>query len=745
MSFVEPPDGPGLPDALRARYRSPSCLGTGATSSVFRAWDSDLDRPVVVKVLRRSADADPELDRRFLREAKILAALKHPRIIGILDHGVESGRAYLVYPWEEGTSADNVLGSRGPLAPGWCLKLGLELLEGLSVVHGAGIVHRDLKPGNVLLRADGSQIMDFGLARPLDRSTLTTPGTFVGTFVYAAPEQILLQPVDPRDDLYALGVILYEACTGQLPFGREESLAQFVHRQLNEMPEPPSRLVSHLPTALSVLIMKLLAKQREDRPVSARQALSQLRSIGGIVMPDRLLPAAGHVGPAEPPGLTRTAGPSTAVVPAREARTLAGDAVPMAPRPGAARNRFERHRLLVCTVVALLGASILGATLRPARTVSADPKRSPSTRVATAPAPEPLNFRFELGADLRPVGIRFETDRDVLSRIRWEPGRPGTDGPWQGPTRSHRLELKEVEPEGGLGGRMFRVAFKSGDGVETASRAYPGQPLASLFSTLFERSWRSDLYRKMAGGAGARNSGRLDPDALRRWLVSLELQPTLETLTWTSEDLLRVGWTSTARQADAVSFHLFELAEKLSGAAWQARRAGHALPALLDGVERLAPTTPSSPVRPPTRTIEVLGAPVVLDWTSLIPPGLPSARDRGELVRTVPGPLPEPSGRWVVAARLSGDSWVGVSVTSGPRAKKSGPTRLRQELCLYPDPAVPDRTVAVEVPLCPCLRALPSLAFTLKLGSSREANRLSRVRLESLRLVDRTERPDGVR
>jgi predicted ATPase/predicted Ser/Thr protein kinase len=258
---------------LNERYRLDAEIGRGGLGVVYRAHDTLLDRDVAVKVLSATT-LSAESRARLLREAQAAARLNHPNIVSVYDAGEAKGVPFIVMELVEGES----LHSRRPQALEEILSIVRQVCAALEHAHAYSIVHRDLKPENVLIAPDGcAKLMDFGLARTV-ASRLTTEGTIVGTVFYLAPEQALGQEIDGRADLYALGVLLYELTTGQLPFTGDDMLA-VISQHLHAPVVPPSTHNAAIPPALDALIVQLLSKQPEDRPASAaevQQALDDL-------------------------------------------------------------------------------------------------------------------------------------------------------------------------------------------------------------------------------------------------------------------------------------------------------------------------------------------------------------------------------------------------------------------------------------------------------------------------------------
>ncbi len=224
-------------------------IGRGGMSTVHRATDTVLGRPVAVKVLLAAlAESDPTHIERFKREARAVAALHHPAVVKIYDTGVDEDRHFLVMEYVDGRSLDEVLRDGRPLEPRQAVKIAAQVGEALAAAHRAGILHRDIKPANVMLASDGEvKVLDFGIARPLQEATLTQPASAMGTAAYMAPERIRGRPGDERSDVYALGCVLCAMLTGHPPFMAAENVA-VLHQQLHAEPlSPPVARRQHQP------------------------------------------------------------------------------------------------------------------------------------------------------------------------------------------------------------------------------------------------------------------------------------------------------------------------------------------------------------------------------------------------------------------------------------------------------------------------------------------------------------------
>lgn len=260
-------DGPptGRP-VLGGRYRLDGLLGAGGMADVHRAEDLRLNRPVAVKVFRPGTDPDGE--RRFRSEAQTLANLRHPGLVAVHDFAVEGGRAYLVMELVDGpTLADEL--RREPYDAESATRVGLELAQVLAYVHGEGVVHRDVKPSNVLVDRDGRmRLADFGIARLVDSSGLTSVDDAVGTMPYLAPEQVRGDPVGPPADVYALGLVLLESLSGRRVFPGDDWAS--AERRLDRPPAIPAGLPEPLRGTLRAMTDPDPRRRPDAREVAER-------------------------------------------------------------------------------------------------------------------------------------------------------------------------------------------------------------------------------------------------------------------------------------------------------------------------------------------------------------------------------------------------------------------------------------------------------------------------------------------
>jgi serine/threonine protein kinase len=307
--FLEPAQEPDELGRL-GRFRILAVLGQGGMGVVFRAEDTHLQRVVALKTMLPEAGRSPRARERFLREAHSIAAVQHEHIVPIHDASEVKDIPYLMMPLLQGQSLDEYLGKPGkqplpgqggadggPAAPlllsqAEVLRIGQEMAAGLAAAHAAGVVHRDVKPSNVWLEGERRKVrlLDFGLARPeCADDLLTQPGAIVGTPAYMAPEQAAGLEVDARSDLFSLGCVLYQLCTGRSAFQRATHLATLDAVRFEETPSPRA-LNPEVSEALSALVLKLLAKDPKARPASAGEVRDTLARLGQGEQPTITLP-----------------------------------------------------------------------------------------------------------------------------------------------------------------------------------------------------------------------------------------------------------------------------------------------------------------------------------------------------------------------------------------------------------------------------------------------------------------------
>jgi len=389
-------------------YRIDAPIGRGGMGVVFRASHVTLGRAVALKVLRDDDDPDPERIARFVREARLVAALSHPGIVGIYDAGVVAGTAYLAMEWVEGRSLRDAIRA-GDLTLSARIHIARTLAESIAFAHEHGIIHRDLKPGNVMLDARGSpKLLDFGLAKRVVRSVPPGPLTFatrddvvIGTMSYMAPEQMISMDVDGRADQFSWAVTAYELILGnhprtttgdeRFPFTPAKSL---------------SAVVPGVPPALAGVIARALAAQRAARFDSMRDLLAAWPDVPGAPLAARDVPTVVDRAPA-----------GAAAAPPRHgfAVFLASTALVVVLGVGAALVFYLRSRVPGPAQGGDAGSPDAAITSAPSvgPLATADPSDAASTPDAPGPkrdasAAQPGDPRFFVASDLRVEGMPLE-------------------------------------------------------------------------------------------------------------------------------------------------------------------------------------------------------------------------------------------------------------------------------------------------------------------------------------------------
>jgi serine/threonine-protein kinase len=257
-------------------------LGRGGMGQVYRARDPRLDREVAIKVLADTLSQEPGYLERFRREARAVAKLNHPNIVQVYDFGEQGDLTYLVMPLIPGGTLRDLLAQRRKLPLTEALSLAEQVASALQYAHERGLIHRDVKPANILLSAEGRALLsDFGIVRLVQKdeasASLTRMGAFVGSPEYAAPEMVTGGRVDQRVDIYALGVMLFQMLTGQLPFAAPTPMALLM-MQTQQQPPSLRSLNPAIPPAVEVVVLKALAKKPEDRYQTAAALMNDLRA-----------------------------------------------------------------------------------------------------------------------------------------------------------------------------------------------------------------------------------------------------------------------------------------------------------------------------------------------------------------------------------------------------------------------------------------------------------------------------------
>ncbi len=258
------------------RYQIVRHLARGGMAEVYLARDLLLDRPVALKVLFPEFATDRSFVERFRREARSAANLNHPNIVSIYDWGEEEGTYFIVMEYVDGLTLRDVIRRQGPLMASRAAEIGADIAGALHFAHVGGVVHRDVKPGNVLITTSQVKVTDFGIARAGDPSeSLTQAGAVMGTATYFSPEQAQGHAVDPRTDVYSLGVVLFEMVTGRPPFTGDNPVS-IAYQHVREDPGPPSQYNPDVPPVFDAIVGKAMAKNRANRYSSAEELRADL-------------------------------------------------------------------------------------------------------------------------------------------------------------------------------------------------------------------------------------------------------------------------------------------------------------------------------------------------------------------------------------------------------------------------------------------------------------------------------------
>ena len=269
-------------ETFAGRYDVKEVLGVGGMGMVFKAHDRELDETVAIKTLKPDyVGRDSTALERFKSEIRLARKISHRNVVRTHDLGESAGVYYITMEFVEGKSLKDLIKARGRLPVPATLTIGKQLCRALEVAHEQGVIHRDIKPQNLVVEADGVlKVMDFGIARLAQRkSGVTEAGMVIGTPEYMAPEQLMGDEIDARADLWSAGVVLYECLTGSLPFNADSPIV-LVTRVLEETPPKPRLIVPEVPRELSDLVMRVLSKDRDQRPRTADELHDLLAAIG---------------------------------------------------------------------------------------------------------------------------------------------------------------------------------------------------------------------------------------------------------------------------------------------------------------------------------------------------------------------------------------------------------------------------------------------------------------------------------
>lgn len=264
---------------LGNRYKIIEKLGGGGMAEVFKGLDTLLDRQVTIKILREQYTSDDDFVRKFRREAQAVARLSHPNIVSIYDVGIDDNIQYLVMEYVDGFNLKEYIQTKGSLSEEEVIDIGIQICDALEHAHNNQIVHRDIKPHNILITNSGKvKVTDFGIARAVTEATITYNGGLIGSVHYISPEQAKGELTEYKSDIYSAGVVLYEMATGKVPFEGESPITVAI-KHIQETPQKPSQIKSDILEELENIILKAMARDKEQRFNSAGEMKNHLERI----------------------------------------------------------------------------------------------------------------------------------------------------------------------------------------------------------------------------------------------------------------------------------------------------------------------------------------------------------------------------------------------------------------------------------------------------------------------------------
>ncbi|HRW36347.1 MAG TPA: protein kinase [Aquihabitans sp.] len=502
-----PPSSPTGSDAdplagrlLAGRYRLERPIASGGMAQVWEALDQLLARRVAVKVLHPHLARDASFVERFRAEAVAAARLSHPSIVSVYDTCSEDGIEAIVMELVSGTTVRADLDEHGPMRLPAVLAIGTQVADALGAAHAAGLVHRDVKPANILLSADGRVLVaDFGIAKAAEAHDLTAAGAMVGTAKYLAPEQVEDGPIDGRADLYALGVVLYEALAGEPPFVGDTDASTALAR-LHREPRPLRDLRPEVPEPVAAVVHQAMQRDRSHRFASAAAMRAALLAAGAE--PARApgfaaAAAASAEAPVAAPAATATPPPPPPAPPARPTPPVAAPAPAPEPRPTDRPRRWPAALALV--VVALIAAGAVVA-LRPG------PAGSAPLAIGSAAAFDP------------PPGDGTEHDDQAAFAIDDDPTTAWTSESYRDPVT--------IAGKGGVGLVLTLDATGRVDGIDVQSAE--GGWDASVYATTGDRpadlaGWGEPLAATTSASSGttALRFRAVEADAVLVWFTRL--------------------------------------------------------------------------------------------------------------------------------------------------------------------------------------------------------------------------------
>jgi serine/threonine protein kinase len=392
---------------LSGRYRLEAKLGSGGMSTVYLARDQTLDRQVAVKVMHREMSEQADQLERFRQEARSVAKFSHPNVVSVIDAGEDGGHPYIVFEYVEGETLKQRISRNGALDPQEAIAYAIEIARGLSVAHARNMVHRDIKPQNILIDAEGrAKLTDFGISRQLEQDGMTATGRVLGTTDYVAPEQAMGRKVDPRTDIYSLGVVLYEMLVGQVPFAAESQVGVAMKHVNEELPDVQRRRPD-VSAAVALVVERATTKDPAERYQQVGEMIDDLSTALEV--------EAARAG--------STTGEATSVL----------DAMPPPKRKLSGRARWSWAAILIALVVA--GGALLAVQLISSGIGGGGANKGKGSPVTITSATdydpqgdeEEIGSKVELAVDGDPSGTAWETehyDSDVFAGTKTGPN-PG--------------------------------------------------------------------------------------------------------------------------------------------------------------------------------------------------------------------------------------------------------------------------------------------------------------------------------
>jgi eukaryotic-like serine/threonine-protein kinase len=375
---------------LSGRYRLEAKLGSGGMSTVYLARDETLDRPVAVKVMHREMSEQEDQLQRFRQEARAVAKLTHPNVVSVIDAGEDGGYPYIVFEYVRGETLKQRISRVGALDTQEAIAYAIEVARGLSVAHARNMVHRDIKPQNVLIDEEGrAKLTDFGISRQLEQDGMTATGRVLGTTDYVAPEQAMGKGVDPRSDIYSLGVVLYEMLVGQVPFHADSQVGVAMKHVNEELPDVQRRR-PEASAAVALVVERATAKNLAERYQTVAEMIDDLETALEV--------EAARAG--------STTGEATSVL----------DAVPPPKRKLSGRGRWSWAAIVALLLVA--GGALLAVQLISSGIGGGGANKGKGGTVSISSATdydpqgdgEEIGSKVELAADGDPTGTAWETE-----------------------------------------------------------------------------------------------------------------------------------------------------------------------------------------------------------------------------------------------------------------------------------------------------------------------------------------------